>query len=128
MPMTSQHTTTQKSLLVRACSSLVARRCARKSAAAHAAHVWVWYHPAGSRAVNQDPLGQQGVRVAGGTLSGSSPASMANVWARPLADGSHAFAFLNTGPSAGDVTCDAACFAAAGLRDKVSHRRAPSCM
>merc|ERR1711966_61515 len=38
-----------------------------------------------------------------------------NVWARPLADGSHALVFLNAGATTADVTCDKTCFAAIGI-------------
>lgn len=38
-----------------------------------------------------------------------------NVWARPLADGSHALVFLNAGSAAADVTCGLDCFAAIGV-------------
>jgi len=42
-------------------------------------------------------------------------ASPLNVWARPLSGGSWAAVFLNIGPNASDVTCDADCFAAMGI-------------
>ena len=38
-----------------------------------------------------------------------------NVWARPLSDGSTAFGMINNGGQAANITCDAACFAAAGI-------------
>ena len=38
--------------------------------------------------------------------------SSTNVWARPLSGGEFALVFLNAGPNATDVTCDAACFSA----------------
>ena len=39
-----------------------------------------------------------------------------NVWSRPLADGSHAFAFINNDNARNlTVTCDEGCFAAMGL-------------
>ena len=52
-----------------------------------------------------------------------------NVWARSLGNGDVALAMLNYSPGAANVTCDAACFAAAGLasasalrvRDLVAH-------
>jgi hypothetical protein len=63
---------------------------------------------------SQDPLGRQGVRIAGGNLT---QGAATNVWARPLSDGSAAVFFLNAHllfPAT--VTCDAACFAAGGWK------------
>ena len=108
-------------------------------------------------AINQDsPLLSSARRIVGGDLaypcdasaksaattaaadprsSGNKKASSCtNVWARPLADGSVALAFLNTGKAAANVTCDAACFAAAALsgadrllvRDLLAHVDIPS--
>lgn len=68
-------------------------------------------------AVSQDPAGLPGLRVAGSNITGLDPAgetSLTNVWARKLADGSRAVLFLNVGPTAVDVTCDAKCFAKMG--------------
>jgi alpha-galactosidase len=48
-----------------------------------------------------------------GTCIAASPRATYNVWGRRLYDGSWALAFVNFGPSAGNVTCDAACFAGA---------------
>mmetsp|Transcript_25104 Transcript_25104/g.74918 ORF Transcript_25104/g.74918 Transcript_25104/m.74918 type:complete len:417 (-) Transcript_25104:82-1332(-) len=84
-------------------------------------------------AVSQDPLGKAGSRIAGGSLEGGGPrrggslASMpagTNVWARPLADGSHALVFLNAGGAAADVTCGPDCFAriAVGGSDRLAAR------
>lgn len=42
--------------------------------------------------------------------------SSTNVWARPLADGSHALVFINAGSEAADVTCGTDCFAAVGVK------------
>ena len=50
-------------------------------------------------AVNQDPLGVQGIRV-----SPSSP-SGPECWAKPLEDGSVAAMLLNRGPASAPVTC-----------------------
>jgi alpha-galactosidase len=58
-------------------------------------------------AVNQDPLGIQGVRLVGADLGGSNGT---NIWGRPLADGSWAVVFLNNNPSDQDMTCDDYCF------------------
>lgn len=56
------------------------------------------------------------------------PASCANVWARPLSDGSTAHVFINNAGSNATVVCDGACFAAANMtgsryrvRDLVAH-------
>jgi hypothetical protein len=64
-------------------------------------------------AVNQDKMGKQGKRLVGGDLSASSTTAgwRANVWGRPLADGSWAFVFINAEPSKSvALTCDLACF------------------
>lgn len=64
-------------------------------------------------------------------------ASCTNVWARPLSDGGTAFGFVNNGGAAANVTCDEACFTAAGisavsapnglsLRDLLRHADLPS--
>lgn len=42
-----------------------------------------------------------------------------NVWARPLADGSWAVVFLNTGAATAKVTCNEACFGAMGFDGQV---------
>ncbi len=64
--------------------------------------------------ISQDPLGRQGVRIAGGNLT---QGATSNVWARPLADGTFAVFFLNAHLLfAATVTCDASCFAVAGWR------------
>lgn len=59
-------------------------------------------------AVNQDPMGRQGIRAAGYDLAATSGT---NVWGRPLADGSWALVFVSNDPAAGDITCDGSCFA-----------------
>ena len=71
-------------------------------------------------AVNQDVLGRQGARVAGGGLVGASGncgggptaggTNTTNVWARYLSGGRFALAFLNAGADATTITCDAACW------------------
>eukprot|EP00042_Codosiga_hollandica_P033938 m.233308 g.233308 ORF g.233308 m.233308 type:complete len:553 (+) comp54289_c0_seq2:1-1659(+) len=58
-------------------------------------------------AVNQDPLGIQGIRVAGFDLGSTSGT---NVWARPLANGSWAAVFLNNDPFNQSITCNYTCF------------------
>lgn len=47
--------------------------------------------------------------------TGADTTSCTNIWARPLSDGGVALGFLNNGNDATTVTCDAACFAAAGI-------------
>lgn len=59
-------------------------------------------------AVDQDPLGVQGVRVSPSNPNGPE------CWARPLADGSVAALLLNRGSEPASVTCT---FAQMGLRD-----------
>ena len=49
------------------------------------------------------------------TAPTGGPGVCTNVWARPLSNGDVALAFLNNGAANTSVTCDAACFAAAGL-------------
>lgn len=51
-------------------------------------------------AIDQDPLGKQGYRVL------AEPAKNIEVWARELKDGDWAFAVLNTGTAAADLTVD----------------------
>merc|ERR1712032_1109040 len=78
-----------------------------------------------------DALGKQGTRIVGDALSQRGGA--ANVWARPLADGSIALVFLNAGAAAADVKCDAACFKMMGydsteqftVRDIWAHKAMP---
>jgi alpha-galactosidase len=79
--------------------------------------------------VDQDPLGVQGSRIAGGPLK--SKQSTTNVWGRPLRDKSYALVFLNNGNAAADIACDQWCFKAlnvpAGLvfnvRDLWQHKQ-----
>jgi len=59
-------------------------------------------------AVNQDPLGKQGIRVYGSDMG---PNSGVNIFARQLQDGSYAVVFLNNNPGKADITCDSVCFA-----------------
>jgi len=61
-------------------------------------------------AVGQDVLARQGIRISGGFLNSTA----ASVWARELVDGV-AMVFLNVGSTAIDITCDSACFQAAGF-------------
>eukprot|EP01098_Paradermamoeba_levis_P016984 TRINITY_DN947_c0_g2_i2.p1 TRINITY_DN947_c0_g2~~TRINITY_DN947_c0_g2_i2.p1 ORF type:complete len:169 (-),score=63.67 TRINITY_DN947_c0_g2_i2:87-593(-) len=64
-------------------------------------------------AVDQDPLGLQGVRIAGADLSpGNSPTpSPTNIWGKKLQDQSWAIIFLNNANTTSDVVCDSECFA-----------------
>ncbi|XP_065176638.1 uncharacterized protein LOC135806390 [Sycon ciliatum] len=91
-------------------------------------------------AVNQDKIGRQGLRLAGGDLSGegvkqstqtdeipkhlhkrtfdhlpSELPAQQNIWGRQLLDGGWALVFLNNGKDDVDMTCDAACFAPTGF-------------
>jgi alpha-galactosidase len=69
-------------------------------------------------AINQDSLGKQGTRVAGGQLVAAFPLggqSTFNVWAKALSNKATAVCFLNNANSSADVICDANCFKAAGL-------------
>lgn len=65
-------------------------------------------------AVNQDPLGVQGVRVSPPAPNGGE------CWAKPLADGSVAAMLLNRGPAAATVTCT---WAEIGLKDPAGAAR-----
>ena len=56
------------------------------------------------------------------TAPTGGPGVCTNVWARPLSNGDVALAFLNNGAANTSVTCDAACFAAAGLADAAGRR------
>ena len=63
-------------------------------------------------AVNQDVLGQQGVRLAGGNLSltyHNSTPSVTNVWGKKLSNGSWAVLFLNNGNAKAEVGCSSSC-------------------
>lgn len=61
-------------------------------------------------AVDQDPLGVQGIRILGGDLAGGN--GTANIWSRKLSGGSFAVAFANSGISpVANLTCDAQCAA-----------------
>ena len=53
--------------------------------------------------------------VGNGSCVGAAPRDDKNVWGRRLVDGSWALALANFNRSAQMVTCDAACFAAAGF-------------
>jgi alpha-galactosidase len=70
-------------------------------------------------AVDQDPLGRQGKRVA--------QAGDTEVWAKPLADGSVAVAFFNKGVRAHRSRCQAARLGrtAASARSLVARERGP---
>lgn len=60
--------------------------------------------------IDQDPLGVQGVRINGSSLSDGN--STYNIWGRPLSDangGGWAILFLNNGNDAASLTCDQEC-------------------
>ena len=67
------------------------------------------------------------------TTPAQGDAACENIWARPLANGDAALAFLNHGAETATITCDAACFVAAGLacdaglhvRDLLAHADLP---
>ena len=59
--------------------------------------------------VNQDPLGQQGIRISGKDMHGAF-GDATNVWAKKLSDGSWAAVFVNNHFTTADVTCDTSCF------------------
>jgi alpha-galactosidase len=66
-------------------------------------------------AVNQDPAGRQGVRLAGGNLV--NYASAYNVWGKKLQDGSAVLNFLNNNRTSPEsITCEASCFTALGFK------------
>jgi alpha-galactosidase len=65
-------------------------------------------------AVDQDPAGRQGIRLAGGNLV--NDASPFNVWGKKLQDGSAVLNFLNNNKTAQDIKCDGACFTALGFK------------
>jgi len=67
-------------------------------------------------AIDQDPLGRQGVRLAGQNLYQGTTKTTYNVWGKKLQDGSAAFLFLNNANTAADVTCGAACFDQMGFK------------
>eukprot|EP01059_Diplonema_ambulator_P015467 TRINITY_DN2660_c0_g1_i1.p1 TRINITY_DN2660_c0_g1~~TRINITY_DN2660_c0_g1_i1.p1 ORF type:complete len:406 (+),score=110.72 TRINITY_DN2660_c0_g1_i1:128-1219(+) len=58
-------------------------------------------------AVNQDPLGHGGIRVAGDDL----PTSPTNVWGKTLTNNRVAMVFLNVGSVEATVTCPQSCLA-----------------
>ncbi|CAK9109712.1 unnamed protein product [Durusdinium trenchii] len=68
--------------------------------------------------VSQDPLGRQGRRVLGGPVAEGT----GNVFARPLADGSFALVFLNSGKEELNVTCGKECFGTLGLSAPLAAR------
>jgi len=74
-------------------------------------------------AVDQDPLGYQGIRAVGGNLSGNN-ASLTNIWAKLLSTNSWALVFLNNAQTPMAITCDSKCFQEIGIRpsDEVSIR------
>jgi len=84
-------------------------------------------------AVDQDPMGKQGIRVAGQALNISASNSV-NVIARPLKDSSWAVVFVNVGTLPSDITCDSKCFMLMGfssttrlrVRDLWTHREEPA--
>eukprot|EP00026_Physarum_polycephalum_P024116 Phypoly_transcript_30087.p1 GENE.Phypoly_transcript_30087~~Phypoly_transcript_30087.p1 ORF type:complete len:126 (+),score=17.88 Phypoly_transcript_30087:29-379(+) len=73
-------------------------------------------------AVDQDPLGKQGIRIVGGDLSLASTdlESTTNIWGRPLQDGTWAVVFLNVGNKTQELTCDNQCFKAMGFEAPVT--------
>jgi len=73
-------------------------------------------------AVDQDPLGIQGTRVAGKNLIQGTNLSDFNIWAKKLSDGSYAVCFLNNASTDQDITCDATCFANMGISKTVNLR------
>ena len=69
-------------------------------------------------AVNQDPLGHQGIRIFGGDLTGhyhNQDINGINIWSTNLMDGSKVMVFLNVKDTVQNITCDATCFEAAGF-------------
>jgi hypothetical protein len=62
--------------------------------------------------ISQDPLGYQGIRLAGGPLVNGqgNPIGASNVWGRRLVNDSVALVFVNTGGKVADIACDAACW------------------
>jgi len=72
--------------------------------------------------INQDPLGKQGKRVAGGNLYLAPVSSTFNIWAKPLKDGIQAVVFLNNANVETDVTCDEACFQKMGFKSNQNLR------
>jgi alpha-galactosidase len=68
-------------------------------------------------AVNQDPAGKQGFRVAGQALDINANISI-NVIARPLHTGSWAAVFVNVGKSTSDIVCKSTCLKMMGFSSK----------
>lgn len=56
--------------------------------------------------------------VGNGTCLGAEPRDTLNIWYRKLIDGSIALLLINFGPDTQTVTCDTACFNAAGFTDR----------
>jgi len=67
-------------------------------------------------AVDQDTLGQQGIRLVGGNLIQKPVGVPYNIWGRKLQDGA-AIVFLNNDSAAATLTCDRSCFAKLGWTD-----------
>lgn len=68
-------------------------------------------------AVNQDVLGRPGSRLVGGQLAKSQAFATdlrANIWGRPLADGSWALTFINADEASAELFCGSDCLAATG--------------
>ena len=67
-------------------------------------------------AVDQDPLGRQGIRLVGNDLvvdstdnthnNNNNDNDVINVWGRPLIDGSWAVVFINVDSQPHNITCD----------------------
>ena len=79
--------------------------------------------------ISQDPLGRQGIRIAGPPLAhgDGSGNAVVNIWARSLKDDGVALLFLNLQSKAVNISCDAACLAKANFslsstRTSRSHR------
>jgi len=75
-------------------------------------------------AVDQDVLGQQGIRLYGNDLvyNSSTVKHSVNVWGRRLADKSWAVAFLNVGDTGANIPCDLNCFSMMGFKSGQAFR------
>lgn len=67
-------------------------------------------------AVNQDPLGFQGIRLFGGNLNTEHNPSVINIWGKLLSDGGWAVFFFNNGDTTKDMTCDSKCLSEMGFQ------------
>lgn len=66
-------------------------------------------------AVDQDPLGLQGMRLVGGNLIQNPVGPSYNIWGRKLSGGNAAIIFLNNANNAQTLTCDATCLSKLGF-------------